>query len=41
MWDEITDPNQNVKSATVEVYERVSDFTPHVTGRMIIHPCGD
>ena len=32
MWDEITYPFLNFNSATVEVWEWISNFTPHFTG---------
>ena len=41
MWDEITHPFPNFNGATVEVWEWISNFIPHFTGHVIIHPCQD
>ena len=35
VWDEITYPLQNFNSGTVEVWEWISNFTPHFTGHEI------
>ena len=41
MWDEITYPFLNFNGATVEVYEWISNFIPHLTGCVIIDPWWD
>ena len=38
MWDAIDYPFQNLNVATVDVWEKVSDFIPHVTGHVITYP---
>ena len=40
-WDEITYPFPNFNSATVEVWEWISNFIPHFTGHVITYPCWD
>ena len=35
MWDGITYPFLNLNAATVEVYEWISNFIPHITGHVI------
>ena len=37
VWDEITYPFPNFNGATVEVWEWISNFTPHFTGHMAIY----
>ena len=38
MWDEITYPFLNVNGATVEVWEWISNFIPHLLGmRLLVH----
>ena len=39
MWGEITYPFPNFNSAAVRVWEWISSFTPHFTGRVITYPC--
>ena len=39
MWDEITNPFTHFNGATVEVWEWISNFIPHYTGRVITYPC--
>ena len=39
MWGEITYPLPNFNGATVEVWEWISNFTPHFTGHVITYPC--
>ena len=39
--DEITYPFPNIHECTVEVWEWISNFTPHCTGYGIMHPCWD
>ena len=34
MWDEITYPSPNFNGCTVEVWEWISNFIPHITGGM-------
>ena len=41
VWDEITNPFLNFNGATVEVFEWISNFIPHLTGRVITYPCYD
>ena len=41
VWDEITYPFSNFNSATVEVWEWISNFIPHFTGHMIAYSCWD
>ena len=38
VWDEITYPFPNLIGATVEVWEWISNFTPHFTGHVITYP---
>ena len=38
-WYEITYASPNVNSATVEVWEWISNFIPHFDGHAITHPC--
>ena len=37
MWDEITYPFPDFNSCTVEVWEGISNFTPHFTGHVITY----
>ena len=39
VWDDITYPFPNFNGCTVEVWERISNFIPHLTGCMITYPC--
>ena len=39
MWDEITNPFPNFNGATVEVWEWISNFIPHITKYVITYPC--
>ena len=39
MWDEITYSFPKFNGATVEVWEWISNFIPHFTGRMITYSC--
>ena len=39
VWDEIDYPFPNFNGATVEVWERINNFTPHLTGCMVTNPC--
>ena len=39
MSDENTYPFPNLNGATVEVWEWISYFIPHLTAHVIIHPC--
>ena len=39
VWDEITYRFPNFNGATVEVWERISNFIPHFTMGVIIYPC--
>ena len=39
--DEITYPFPNFNGATVEVWEWISYFTPHVARYVITYPCWD
>ena len=41
MWDEITYPLQNFNAATVEVWEWLSNFIPHLIGHVITYACWD
>ena len=41
MWDEINYPFLNFNGATVEVWEWISNFIPHITGHLITYPCWD
>ena len=41
MWDEINYPFLNFNGATVEVWEWISNFIPHITGHVITYPCWD
>ena len=34
VWDEITHPFSNLNSATVEVWERISNFILHFAGHV-------
>ena len=38
VWDEIINPFSKFNSATVDVWEWISNFTPHFTGHMITYP---
>ena len=39
IWDEIVYPFTNINGATVDVWEKISHFTPHLTCHVIICPC--
>ena len=39
VWDEITYPLSNFNGCTVEVWQRISNFIPSITGRVITYPC--
>ena len=41
MQDEITYPFSNFNGTTAKFWEWISNFTPHYTGHVIIHPCWD
>ena len=41
VWDEITYPFPNFNGTTVEIWELISNFIPHFTGRVITYPCRD
>ena len=41
MWDEITYPFPNFNGVTIEVWEWISNFIPHITGHVITYPCWD
>ena len=41
VWDEIAYPFPNFNGATVEVWEWISNFIPHLTGLVITYPCLD
>ena len=41
VWDKITYPFVNFNGATVEVWERISNFILHLTGHVITYPCWD
>ena len=41
MWEEITYPFPNFNSATVEVWEWISSFIPHILMSVITYPCWD
>ena len=41
VWDEITYQLPNFISATVEVWEWISNFIPHLTMHVITFPCWD
>ena len=41
MWPKVMLPFPNFTDATVEVWEWISNFIPHFTGYVIIHPCWD
>ena len=41
VWDEIAYPSPNFNGCTVEVWEWVSNFTPHFTRHVITYPCRD
>ena len=41
LWDEITHPFQNFNVCTVEVWECIGNFIPHLIMDIIIHPCWD
>ena len=38
MWNEISYPVSNLNGCTVEVWEWISDFIPHLTVHLITHP---
>ena len=39
VWGEITYPFPNVNGVTVEVWEWISNFSPHFSGHVITYPC--
>ena len=39
VWHNITYPSPNFNGCTVEVWEWISDFTPHFIGHVITYPC--
>ena len=41
MWDEITYPFPNFNGATVEFWEKISNFIRHFAGYAITYPCLD
>ena len=41
VWDKITYQFPNFTSATIEVWEWISNVISHLSGRMIIYPCWD
>ena len=41
VWDEIIYPFLNFNGATVEVYEWISNFIPHITGHVLTYSCRD
>ena len=41
LWDEITYPFLNFNGCTVEVYEKISNFTPHFIIDVITYPWWD
>ena len=41
MWDEITYPFPNFNGGTVEVWEGISNFVPHLTRHVVTYPCWD
>ena len=41
MWDEVTYPFPNFNGATVEVWEWISNFSPHLIMDIITYPCRD
>ena len=41
VWDEITCPFPNFNGETVEVWEWINNFIPHITMDVIIYPCWD
>ena len=41
LWDEITYPFPNFNSCTVEVWEWISNFIPHLARHVITYPCWD
>ena len=41
VWDEIAYPFPNFNGATVEVWEVISNFIPHLTELVITYPCLD
>ena len=41
VWDEITYPFIYLNDATIEVYEWITNFSPHLTGIVITYSCWD
>ena len=41
VWDEFTYPFLNFNGCTIEVYEWISNFIPHVIEHVITYPCWD
>ena len=41
VWDEVTYQFPDFNGATVEVWESISNFIPHLSGRVITYPCWD
>ena len=41
VWDEITYPFLNFNGYTIEVWEWIDNFIPHLIGHAITHPCWD
>ena len=41
VWDEITYSLPNFNGATVEVWEWISNFVPHIIMDVITYPCKD
>ena len=41
VWDEITYPFPNIKSAAFEVWEWIGNFISHFTGMWFTRPCQD
>ena len=41
VWDEIINPFPNFNGCTVEVWEWISNFTPHFIMDLITYPCWD
>ena len=38
VWDEITDPFPNFNGCTIEVWEWISNFIPHIMMDVITYP---
>ena len=41
VWNEMTYPFSNYNGGTVQIWERISNFIVHFTGRAITYPCWD